>query len=63
MAEKRVQRRLASILAADVVGYSQLTGEGETGTLAQLKTLREEVFGPCTDEHNGRIVLTGPNWE
>ena len=63
MAEKRVQRRLASILAADLVGYSRLTGEGETGTLAQLKTLREEVFDPCTDEHNGRIVQTGPNWE
>ncbi len=40
MAEQRVQRRLAAILAADVVGYSRLMHEDETGTLAQLKTLR-----------------------
>ena len=43
MAEERVQRRLAAILAADVVGYSRLMGEDEAGTLAQLKALREEV--------------------
>ena len=45
MAEQRVQRRLAAILAADVVGYGRLMREDETGTLAQLKTLRKEVFG------------------
>ncbi len=44
MAEKRVQRRLAAILAVDVVGYSRLRREDETGSLAQLKTLRKEVF-------------------
>ena len=58
MAEQRVQRRLAAILAADVVGYSRLMREDETGTLAQLKTLRKEVFDPRTAEHNGRIVKT-----
>ena len=58
MAEQRVQRRLAAILAADVVGYSRLMGEDETGTLAQIKTLRKEVFDPRTAEHNGRIVKT-----
>ncbi len=58
MAEKRVQRRLAAILAADVVGYSRLMREDETGTLAQLKTLRKEVFDPRIAEHNGRIVKT-----
>ena len=58
MAEQRVQRRLAAILAADVVGFSRLMGEDETGTLAQLKTLRKEVFDPRTVEHNGRIVKT-----
>ncbi len=58
MAEQRVQRRLAAILAADVVGYSRLMREDETGTLAQLKTLRKEVFDPRTTEHNGRIVKT-----
>ena len=41
MAEQRVQRRLAAILAADVVGYGRLMREDETGTLAQLKTLRK----------------------
>ncbi len=58
MAEKRAQRRLAAILAADVVGYSRMMREDETGTLAQLKTLRKEVFDPRIAEHNGRIVKT-----
>ncbi len=43
MAEQRVQRRLAAILVADVVGYSRMMREDETGTLAQLKTLHAEV--------------------
>ncbi len=58
MAEQRVQRRLAAILAADVVGYSRMMREDETGTLAQLKVLRKEVFDPRIAEHNGRIVKT-----
>ncbi len=58
MAEERVQRRLAAIMAADVVGYSRLMREDGTGTLAQLKVLRKEVFDPCTAEHSGRIVKT-----
>ena len=58
MAEKRAQRRLAAILAADVVGYSGMMREDETGTLAQLKTLLKEVFDPRTAEHSGRIVKT-----
>ena len=58
MAEQRAQRRLAAILAADVVGYSRMMREDESGTLAQLKTLRKEVFDPRTAEHNGRIVKT-----
>ena len=40
MAEERVERRLAAILAADVAGYSRLMGTDEEGTLAALKTLR-----------------------
>lgn len=58
MVEERVQRRLAAILVADVVGYSRLMREDETGTMAQLKTLRKEVFDPRTAEYNGRIVKT-----
>ena len=40
MAEERLQRRLAAILSADVVGYSRLMGIDEIGTLKRLKTLR-----------------------
>ncbi len=58
MAEERAQRRLAAILAADVVGYSRMMREDEAGTLAQLKTLRKEVFDPRIADHNGRIVKT-----
>jgi adenylate cyclase len=56
MAEERVQRRLAAILAADVVGYSRLMGEDETGTLAALKELRASVIDPTIAEYQGRIV-------
>ena len=56
MAEERVQRRLAAILAADVVGYSRLMGEDETGTLAALKELRAALVDPTIAEHSGRIV-------
>jgi adenylate cyclase len=59
MAE-RVERRLAAILAADVVGYSRLMGVAEEGTHAALKELRREVFDPKIARHHGRIVkLTG----
>ncbi len=45
MAEARVERRLAAILAADAVGYSRLMEADEAGTLAALKRHRETVFG------------------
>jgi adenylate cyclase len=51
-----MERRLAAILAADVVGYSKMMSADEAGTLAALKTHRAEVFDPVTDRHNGRIV-------
>ena len=56
MAEARVERRLAAILAADVVGYSRLMGADEAGTLAALKRHRETIFDPAVAAHNGRIV-------
>ena len=60
MAVDRVQRRMAAILAADVVGYSRLMGADETGTLALLKTHRAELIDARIAEHSGRIVkLTG----
>jgi adenylate cyclase len=46
MAETRVERRLAAILAADVAGYSRLMAIDEESTLAALKTLRSELFDP-----------------
>jgi adenylate cyclase len=51
-----MERRLAAILAADVVGYSRLMGEDEAGTLAALKVHRTELIDPRIAEHNGRIV-------
>jgi len=56
--EDRVQRRLAAILAADVVGYSRLMGADEEGTLARLKAHRNYVLDPKITEHCGRIVKT-----
>ena len=53
---KNVQRRLAAILAADVVGYSRLMGEDEAGTLAALRAHREELIEPKIAEHEGRVV-------
>ena len=48
MAKDRAERRLTTILAADVVGYSRLMATDETGTLNSLKALRSEVFEPKT---------------
>jgi len=57
---ERVERRLAAILAADVVGYSRLVGVDEEGTLERLRVLRREVVDPMIKEHRGRIVrITG----
>src|ERR687897_1433427 len=60
MGEEQVERRLAAILAADVVGYSRLMGADEAGTLAALKAHRRELVDGKIAEHQGRIVkLTG----
>jgi len=56
MADERVQRRLAAILAADVVGFSRMMGEDETGTLERLKAMRRDVLDPKITEYGGRIV-------
>ena len=56
MVEERVNRRLAAVLAADVVGYSRLMEADEAGTLAALKRHREAIFDPAVIAHNGRIV-------
>ena len=56
MAEPRVERRLAAIMAADVVGYSRLIERDEAGTLARLKAQRQEFMEPILGRHGGRIV-------
>jgi class 3 adenylate cyclase/pimeloyl-ACP methyl ester carboxylesterase len=58
MSEARVERRLAAIMAADVVGYSRLMGDDEVGTLRALKAHRRELGDPTIASHHGRIVKT-----
>lgn len=56
----KIERRLAAILAADMVGYSRLVQVDEAGTLARWKALRTGLIGPLVEDHGGRIVkLTG----
>ena len=60
MAAPRVDRKLAAIMALDVVGYSRLIGADEAGTLVRVKAHRVELVEPLIAEHRGRVVkLTG----
>ncbi len=58
MAGKNVERRLAAIVSADVVGYSRLMGVDEAGTLRRLNAHRSELIDLKIAEHGGRIVKT-----
>ena len=55
---ERVERKLAAILAVDVVGYSRMMGADEVGTLRALKAARKENVDPAIAAHGGRIVKT-----
>jgi adenylate cyclase len=55
MAKERAHRRLAAILAADVVGFTRLMAADEAGTLAALKARRKEVLAPLVAKHQGRV--------
>jgi adenylate cyclase len=55
MSEERAQRRLAAILAADVVGYSRMMEQDEAGTLALLKSRRRGVLEPLVAQRQGRV--------
>ena len=55
-ATARAERRLAAIMAADIVGYSKLVEQDEAGTLGAIRELRREVIDPLLAEHHGRIV-------
>jgi TolB-like protein/class 3 adenylate cyclase/cytochrome c-type biogenesis protein CcmH/NrfG len=56
--DNAVERRLAAIMAADVVSYSRLMGTDEIGTLRTLKAHRRELIDPAIAVHRGRIVKT-----
>jgi adenylate cyclase len=56
--EQRVQRRLAAILAADVVGYSALMQRAEEATYAEFERLKREVIEPGLSRHDGRLIKT-----
>ena len=58
MEAPNVERRLAAILAADVVGYSRLMEVDEAGTLARLKTVRLELIDPALAKCKGRVIKT-----
>ena len=58
MQDQRIQRRLATILAADVAGYSRLMGLDEEGTLTRLRSLRKDPIDRSIHGHSGRIVKT-----
>jgi adenylate cyclase len=58
MESPSVERRLAAVLAADVVGYSRLMEVDEAGTLARLKTIRLELIDPAITNCKGRIIKT-----
>ncbi|MEM7025843.1 MAG: adenylate/guanylate cyclase domain-containing protein [Pseudomonadota bacterium] len=51
-----MERRLAAILAADVVGYTRLMGDDEAGTLTRLTDIRQQLIEPLVSQHSGRIV-------
>jgi adenylate cyclase len=58
LTDARVERRLAAILAADVVGFSALMERDEEGTYARVGRLRREVIEPRLSEHQGRLIKT-----
>src|ERR671912_371117 len=56
MAEEHVQRRLAAILAADVVGYSHLIEQDETGTLTALRARWRDIVNPLIAQHHSSLL-------
>ncbi len=58
MTEQRVQRRLAAILAIDVVGYSALMQRDEEATYAEFERLKRELIDPGLSRHEGRLIKT-----
>jgi class 3 adenylate cyclase len=55
---ERAKRAYATVLLADIAGYSIMMGLDEQGTLDRFKKIRKDLFDPSIDHHNGRIVKT-----
>ena len=62
MSDARVGRRLAALMAAEVVGYSLLMGIDERGTLAALGPVRRDLIDPKVDHHKSRILPRMGTW-
>ena len=62
MSDARVGRRLAVLMAAEVVGYSLLMGIDEEGTLAALGSVRRDLIDPKVDHHKSRILPRMGTW-
>ena len=58
LCDGRVERRLAAILAADVVGYSTLMERDEEDTFARIRNLRLKYVEPCLAQYRGRLIKT-----
>jgi adenylate cyclase len=56
--EHKVERRLAAILAADVVGAAGLMEADEAGTLSAIRTILSQIIEPAASKHRGRLVKT-----
>jgi len=56
-------RKIAAILAADIVGYSRLAGADEDRTLSRLRRLRSDLIDPTIAVHHGRMVKRDRRWE
>jgi adenylate cyclase len=56
VAPEHIERKLAAILASDIVGYSRLAGADEERTLARLRGLRSDLIDPAILVHHGRVV-------
>ena len=56
--DRKVERRLAAILAADVVGAAGLMEADESGTLSAIRTILSEIIEPAASRHRGRMVKT-----
>ena len=57
MSGSGLERKLVSILIADIVGYSRLMSDDEAGTLSTIKSIQSEVLDPALATHRGRVVV------